>query len=255
MHPSPLQHISFSSLLLFNHNPAAFYRKYRLGIQEQSSNPSAVTGKAFHRYAQLRLQKHAKEDAMRVAKAEITGCLNVDYGKTGSEEKSVGELESLANTYETEAHDYYAPKALHVEKGDCKKVRGIKLPIKGFIDLVFTDGDGVSLLDWKTVRSFDDEMTASHKIQACIYHFLYPTARKMRFVELKASGNKDGSPQYRVMDFIYADNLPTIKAVKLYANETIRQMLRKRSVCLPNVRDSYEGEAEFERFVESSKDS
>jgi len=79
--------------MLYLKNPADFYQKYVLNIRDQKTNPAALTGTAFHKYAQLYLvnawepRKNA-EDIIALAH-------DVEWGKTGSKDKCLDELDKL----------------------------------------------------------------------------------------------------------------------------------------------------------------
>jgi hypothetical protein len=243
----PLDHISYSSVLLFLANPAAWYSKYRLGIRDQLSNPAAVVGKAFHKYLELRFKGSPLKPASEVAETEVLTTTDVDWGKTGSPEKAIDDLRKLIQGF----HEYPPSigEVVGVEQYCYKKVKGLKLPIKAYIDLIHRQPDGLHLVDWKTVRAFDDEPSPSHIIQACTYYWLTDNPIDFTIFQVKASANKDGSPQTRALTISYADHPEYLLATKDLFKQVLREMTKKKANYLFNPRDDFEGAAEFKRYV------
>lgn len=253
-----LTHISFSSILLFLHNPAAWQSKYLLGIKDQKTTPAALVGTAFHRYMELILKGQPDEIGRADARGMIRGADDVDWGKTGSVDKCLEELDKLIMVTQAEWPEFH--KVLNVELGVEEKIKGIRLPIKAYVDLIYQNEDGtVSLLDWKTVRSYEEELLPSHILQAMYYYWVvgkrHPEWRikNIHFAQVKASENKDKTPQIKNLTLTYSDHPEYDKAIKKLTNLTIKEMNKKRANFLPNLRDAYEGQAEFDRFISSFK--
>lgn len=247
-----INHISCSSLLLFLHHRSAWHNKYVLGIRDRKTNPAALTGVAFHKWAELIHKQQAEDIAKEAAQRVITGTYDVEWGKTGSAEKCLKDLDSLIEAYNETLKDL--GETQHVELGVHAKVRGIKLPIKGFIDLVIKKEDGIHLIDWKTVRTFEEELKAVHYIQAMFYKWSYQAQFKvepktMTYWMIKVSKNKDGSPRMKPLVVDFSETKDIEKAVKKLTNDSIKEMNKKRQILLPNVRDEYEGEKEWQRYL------
>jgi hypothetical protein len=146
-------------------------------------------------------------------------------------------------------------KILGVEAHVEGKPRGFKLPVKSYIDLVFKGKDGeLYLLDWKTKKAYDDKITPSHKLQAAVYYYQAEAEYKQKpkamiFAEIKASKNKDGTPQIRPLIYDYGENQKELKALKYLINKSVTKMTSKRQDFLPNIQDEYEGETSLDRFI------
>lgn len=254
-----LTHISYSSVLLFLNNPAAFYSKYVLLQRDQLSTPAALTGSAFHRYMEGLHKGIPREQAKEVALAFMRSVTDVDWGKTGNIEQCMIKFNLLVEHYHREPPAL--GKILGVESVFTEKIPGIKLPIKCVVDLIHEQDGSVVLCDWKTVSAYQDKPTPAQVLQACFYYFVVQQAWKqtpVRFdiVQIKATWNtdfhtkkRDGSPQIRTNSIDFLLQPFYLKGIKELAKRTVIQMTRKKQPFLPNLRDDYEGEAEFNRFL------
>uniref|UniRef100_A0A6H1ZGQ2 Putative PD-(D/E)XK nuclease superfamily protein n=2 Tax=viral metagenome TaxID=1070528 RepID=A0A6H1ZGQ2_9ZZZZ len=248
-----ITHISYSSVLLFLNNPAAWYSKYVLGIRDQKTSPAALVGSAFHKYMEGRLNNMPLALARDRAVNFMNLVTDVDFGKTGSPEKCLEDLDKLILGYHE--NPIRVGIILGVEAGYTEKITGIKLPIKCYIDLIHRLDNEIIITDWKTVRTFKDEPTPAQILQGCFYYYIISKALKqepVRFdiVQIKVSSNRDGTPQVKTISIVYADHPEYLVGVKELTKQSIRQMVSKRKKFLVNLRDDYEGEAEFKRFLE-----
>lgn len=249
-----LTHISASSVLLFLNNPAAWRTRYLLGIRDQKSTPAALTGSAFHRYAQQHFSRPdaTKEQNKEVALAFMNSVTDIDFGKTGSLEKCQMDFNKLVDHFHAESPRIGT--VLGVEQEFLEKIPGIKLRIKAFIDLIHEDGQNLVITDWKTVSSYQDEPTPAQILQGCFYYELVKKAWKRapaRFdiVQIKASKNQDGSPQVRTNSIDFLQSPHYLKGIKELTKLAVREMTRKRQPFLVNLRDDYEGLDEFKNFL------
>ena len=246
-------HISYSSVLLFLNNRSAWHKKYVLNIKDQLTNPSALTGSAFHKYMELTLKGQDKTTAYEAAQTMIRTTTEVEWGKTGSVDKCLSELESLVRHINKEMPEIH--KIVAVEHESEVKVPGIKLPIKSFIDLVYEDKEGkIHILDWKTVKSYEEEETPAHVLQSVYYYWAVNDDLRAKPVDcmlfqLKASENKDGSDQSRKLVIDYSAHPEYIAAIKDITQRTVREMLKKKQFLVPNLRDKFEGPSEFKRYL------
>lgn len=252
-----LTHTSYSSVQLLLNNAGAWHQKYILGIRDHKTSPAALVGTAFHKY----MERYWSGDleAMNIAKSIITDSLDVDWGETGSEEKALNELESLVLHTRTElVAKKFVSREFGIEHLMESKVRGIKLPFKSYVDYWYRDDDGtLHLVDWKTLKSYNEKLTPSYKLQATVYYLqsrlvLGSSPKDFTFVEIKASKNKDGSPQvrYLVYDFTSKETQQEMKAIKYMIKQAVKKMLSKREVYLPNLKDTYDKDS-FDRFINS----
>lgn len=246
-----ISHLSPSSLLLYLKNPADFYQKYVLNIRDQKTNPAALTGTAFHKYAQAYLSNAM--EPLEQAKNVILYARDVEWGKTGSPEKCLDELNKLIKHFH--AQEPYFDSVVATEYGEKVKVKQVKLPIKGFIDAVVERGDETWIVDWKTVKSYDDAPKPSYLIQAFFYKWLVEKTLRRKvtgatFIQLKASQNQDGSPQVRELPIRFDGMGKEEKAVATLANNALKEMARKTKVFLPNPNDEFGGEEAWRLYVE-----
>ena len=251
-----ITHLSYSSLALFCHNRSAWDRKYNQGIRDNKTTPAALVGVAFHVYADHRLRAYMPDEAATMAHGRIqqTAVEDIDFGKTGSYEKMERDLEAHMLNFETERPEF--SKLVGSEIEYLEKVKGIPIPLKGILDAVYLDEVGrLCLWDWKTCSGYDETLTPAHIVQACIYYLLAAKALgqkpyKMVFCQLKASKNTDGSPQLKPLEFVFGDHTQYIRTTKKIINMALKEMRRKSGI-LPNLRDTYDGEASWEAAVEA----
>jgi hypothetical protein len=262
-------HISYSSLMLFLANRYAWDMKYRQGIPIEGTGLSAAIGIAFHIYMQhacigspmthSELVEHAvahfdatndikfdaetdiekqKEDARRKI-ADLCG-----YGRDFIEN---GMREDLLVATDSEVHFLTRPK-------------GVRMDIQGVMDAVGywenAEGRLPVVIDWKSVRALSDEPEPQHDIQASVYAMAHremygtlPSA--VLFIQFKASKNRDGSPQHRILTFLPSEKKPEMDATKRLLNRVIREMGKKHSAHLPNLRDAYGAKESWAHYVTS----
>ena len=248
-----ITHISFSSILLFLHNKSAWRAKYLLGIRDQQTNPAALTGSAFHKYMELRLKGHPKELAENEAQNLVRTVEDVDWGKTGSMEGCLKDLDKLIATVDKEW--VWNKNTLAVELGIMERIKGFKVPLNAYIDYLYEENGEVVIVDWKTVRSYADELKPVHIFQGVYYYLAVLAAfgrKPVRFdiVQIKASQNKDGSPQMKTLSLDYKKHPEYLKAVRKITKDALKEMFKKTTTYLPNLRDEYEGEKEWKRYIE-----
>jgi hypothetical protein len=250
-----LDHLSYSSVQLFLNNPAAWRDKYILGIRDQKTSPAALVGTAFHKYMELDWLNDEK--ARDTARSIIIDSLDVDWGETGSKEKALDELDNLIwHIKQENLRNKLSIKNYGVETLFDSKISGIKLPFISYVDFWYRDQqDALHLVDWKTLKTYNDNLIPSYKLQATIYYLqarliLGSRPKDFTFVEVKASKNKDGSPQvrYLVYDFEDKETKQEMKAIKYLIQQASKKMTSKREIYLPNIKDQYDKNA-FDRFI------
>lgn len=252
-----IQHLSFSSLALWTNNPLAWHKKYVLGIKDQKTNPAALEGVATHDYIKNILKGHGKEVALQSATRIIDQTDNVEWGKTGSIEKSKENLTKFISAWE-EDYSGLPGRLVHCEEYFSDRITGIKVPLLGYVDAVVEDDkQTLVVIDWKTVRSYEDQLKPAHIVQACFYKWLLERKYGKRisraeFVQIKASKNEDGSPRVRTLVLTFADHPEYERAVKRLVKESLKMILKKNPSMLPNLRDDYDGQSSWESFVQNS---
>lgn len=247
-----LKHLSYSSLVLFTHNPKAWERKYIHNIREQRTSPAALTGSATHTYLELTLKGHPREVALDSAKREIAQATDVDWGKTGSAEKSIKELERFIDAWHSEY--VVTGEVVDVEREFVHLIKGIKTPLLGYVDLVTSEGDALVVTDWKTVRALEDAPKPSHIVQAFFYKWLCEAIYGKKvircdFVQIKGSEGKEDPTRVKVLSVDYAAHPEWERGVKRLVQAGLREMNRKTKVFLPNLRDEYDGETSFNSWI------
>jgi hypothetical protein len=179
---------------------------------------------------------------------------DVDYGETGSFEKSLESYKQKVNNYFAEELPIPKDSILAVESTAEVKVKGLPLPLNARTDLVL-NLNGIEIYDWKFVRSFadDDGITPEREVQWFFnYHAVKETIgepRAMVFVEIKGPKNKDGGPQIRLYRIDYDKDrmLKIKKLIKMIMKEAVK----KRTVWLPPLHDTYSKSKSYDRFIES----
>lgn len=249
-----IDHLSPSSILLFFQNPAAFESRYILGIKDQKSTPAAIEGTAFHKYMDMTLNGYSEEQSLMAGKRAIAEITNIDWGKTGSVEKSQDRFGKLVDAFKESP--YIPGKVIGTEVHVSHKPRWCKIPLNGYIDLVHEQDGRLILVDWKTVSSYEDKVKPSFILQGHFYRWMAEgtygkKVEKMDFVQVKASKNEDGSPRVRTLTLDFKAHPEWDKAIKTLTKQALKEMLKKKPVFLPNLRDEYEAEAEFERYVKN----
>ena len=116
-------------------------------------------------------------------------------------------------------------------------------------------GDELWIVDWKTVKSYDESPKPSYLIQAFFYKWLVEKALRRKvagaaFIQLKASQNQDGSPQVKELPIRFEGMEKEEKAVATLANEAIKEIRKKTKVFLPNPNDEFGGEEAWRLYVE-----
>ncbi len=175
----PVQHLSFSSVMKWHEDPSAFVRQYVHRQWDFNTSPSAVVGTAVHHaleklaHATIRGQNTGtlpefqadalvKFDAIVAGTDETARVTKIDWGKTGSPEKS------RASVLDCAQNAWHAFHALLTEwKIVAAEVRyealnqsdlGIPLPVSSVMDLVVVrhDGSEARVKDYKTVAALSD---------------------------------------------------------------------------------------------------
>ena len=244
-----IQHLSYSSLLLYLNNSSAWNAKYVLNQRDQKTSPSALTGSAFHRYIELKLTGGLLPAA--IAEGEIRNAINVEWGKTGSVEKCIDTLRKLIEVFETE---YVLPgTTLDIERCHEHKFPWLRKKLLGYVDRAYELDGNVYMQDWKSCSSFDDELTPAHIIQGYTYKWLLEKTYKkpvasFEIVQFKPSDRKKNPDRVSTLTLSFSEHEE--RAVKQLYKDSLKQMLKKNVRFLPNVRDQYDGATEWERYVE-----
>jgi hypothetical protein len=210
----PVPYLSMSAIRNYLTDRQSFFRRYvRLEFDEKES-PALLEGKTLHAIIEgyWKAKQEGKEfnwsEAVDVALQEfsqrdIAGV--VDWGKTGSFEKSAKSVIQAAEFYQAALPDY--KEIVAVEKkfvSDFEDLDGKTMPIalKGFCDLIVKDGEDYIIVDHKTVTMVKEqnELAPAFEMQAAVYWFLIRkefgvNPKRMIFDQIKKTKCRDGSPQ------------------------------------------------------------
>lgn len=120
-----------------------------------------LVGKALHLYAERYYSgkdaSEARKEALQTTIDFAATSSQIDWGKTGSLEKSLKELNSAINFFDLYCSGLAGVLGTEVSVTTSFQINGITapLPLKAITDLVMKDNDGnLILVDWKTVTSF-----------------------------------------------------------------------------------------------------
>lgn len=257
----PIEHISFSSMTLYVANPRQFFKNYILNIWDFKQNPSAMVGKAFHKAMEI-YSKTGDLDRAIVEGSnylEETSKKDVEWGVTGSLEKCVKEYNQVVNFYMQEAQDLGkmigAEMSVTTDHGfDEGEV--LPLPVKAVTDHVTEQNGDVMLWDYKVVSVFSDkEEEDPAKIMQAMFNYLTVKAKtgrepkKMTYIEVKKSKNRNGAPQVEYYVIDYAKQIQYRDYFRAMYTEVIRDLANENKIYLPNIRDQYSAKESWANFT------
>lgn len=254
----PVSHISFSAINMFLNNPWDFKRVYIDKARKTPDKPAMLVGKAVHKALELYYNGLKKEDAIEGALAYmLAGASNVDWGKTGSLDKSVDEFRQTVEHYFLEDPHYEARGTLETEKIMERAVPGIGVPIKAVADLRIPEHRVI--VDYKKVTTLtdveNDGIPGKYLMQAVMNYLASEwKPAQILFHEIKTSKNKDGSPQTQIVmvDFTDPKTLEQVKKIKKMVQTILRMISSKTFVFLPNVGDTLNGQDSYLDWIEAS---
>ena len=203
----PIEHLSFSSLRCFLANPWQFRKEWILGIRDRKSSPSMLVGKAMHLYAERYYSgkdpTEARREALQTATDFATTSNDIDWGKTGSLEKSIRDLNKSMDYFDLYCSGLTGVLGTEVSNTVYFELNGVKapLPLKAITDLVRKDEDGnLILIDWKTCTSFSEPTTDDPLlIMQAIFNYYTCSAKygssptRMDYYQIKKTEPRDGS--------------------------------------------------------------
>lgn len=219
MNNLPIEHLSFSSLRTFLANPWQFRKEWILGLRDRKMSPSMLVGKALHLYAE---RYYSGKDPMEARKEALemvssVGSAEVDWGKTGSIEKSLKDLNKTIDFFDLYCSGLTGVLSTEVSVTTNFSIKGstAPLPLKAITDLVRKDEDGnLILIDWKTVSAFanpDEEVPLL--IMQAIFNFYTINAKygkapvRMDYYQIKKSLPRNGSKPVQIytVDFSHQE--------------------------------------------------
>lgn len=274
----PLDHVSASSMILFSTNPILFkIKKLNRDTIDTMTGVSAVIGKAFHHAMETYYAPTDDEtgrDEPAAIKATLEAGTNymaeypegwIEWSKDVPTRQDAIELVAFAITEYVKSSKYTAERTIACEDKILTEIdiewRGRQLrlpaPLKGFIDRVTRRKDGkLCVRDYKTCRSFSnlDKIDGAKIIQAVEYFFLahakYGEApHSMTFEEVKLTKNKDGGPQVREYEVVYADNPLYFEFYFRFFEDMVRA-LNGEMVYVPNVKAMFDNEVAIVAYIQ-----
>ena len=272
----PISHLSASSMCAFTANPILWKIKYINGDYiDTTTGIPAILGQSVHYgldiyYGGGDVPMLKTDDpfveALKAAADHIAQVPDgfVKYSKTiPDKEKASASVAFCMNeymkAYPVEKINVYASEQKIERQIDVEYAgQRLHLPIKlkGYVDLIERDKEGrLCIIDHKTCYSFSDpeKIDASKIIQAVVYYLLVlaetgETPYAMKYREVKYTKNKDGSPQCREYEVVYADN-PLYFDLFFRLYEDITRALMGEMVWVPNFNALYDNEVAIVSYI------
>jgi hypothetical protein len=273
----PVDHLSSSSLIKFGSNPIMFkINEIQREYIETTSRASTVLGKGFHKSMEayrfgteecpVTTEGEALELGLKVGMEYLENYNDgfIEYNKDIScKQKLYDKFTFLYHHYVTEKGWDCGEEALYAEHLMKYAVslnwRGEQLtmpvPLKGYTDLIFRQDGKLKIKDYKTVKSFSDlERIDGAKIIAAITYYLLVYAEtgeepySMVYEEIKHTKNKDGSPQIRTYEMVYAENDLYFDFFFRYYSDVVTA-LNGEQVYVPNVYTMFDNEVSIVAYI------
>ena len=248
----PIDHWSYSSMMMFLRNRLAFKKCYILKIYDFKNSPATIIGKAGHKALEQYYRGATPDASANVGIAYINSVKDddVEWGKTGSREKIIQDFTKAFNGYIEEASTYSKVLAVekeitsYIEYGDQK----LGLPAKSVSDLIVENHEGeLEIIDHKFISIYSDSESedGAQIFQAMFnYHNVKSefgrAPKRMIFNEYKVSKNSNGDAQLQpyVIEFEKHPEYHDI-FVNIY-NETTREISKPDCLYLPNFQDKFD---------------
>ncbi len=268
MNNLPIEHLSYSALSTLVSNPQQFKKNYILNIWDFRESPSAIVGKAFHKTMEMYYAGMDWDKSVEKGQQFLDGIKpeKVNWGKTGSMEKVLKSFYAATQMYKTE--ELQVGKPLFTELSATTNftlVSGLvsPLPLKAVTDLVSELKNEIVIWDWKTTTAFSDldEEQPDYIIQS-MFNFYTVRSKvgrdpsRMIFVEVKTSGNKDGSSQIQLYEIDYKSEKSQhyfSLFEKMYTG-VIMMLSNPNYIFLPNYAHQFSGAESWEDFVNENID-
>lgn len=271
----PVLHYTYSSLVLFGSNPILFkIKEVNHEYFESTRSSSSVLGSAVH--AALKAYLGGDKDVPTPADegeailhGHAAGLKYLDGIYDGFIEWT-STIPDRAKLNEKYAFCYFGyvkeydasnrASVISVEEALRYKVKvnDKELPImlKGYLDLIFRDTDGKIVIDdHKITGSYSDgdKIDGAKLIQAAIafcltYAHTGEAPDRMRYREFKHTLNRDGSPQTKTYEIVFAD-YPLLFAFFYRYYEDVTRALLGEQVYVPNVHAMFDNEVAILSYI------
>lgn len=269
----PLGHYSYSTFVKFSTNPILFKINYINGDTiDTTRNISGVVGQSFHRAMEVYYGAIADGNPDPVQQGleagleflhEYEECF-IEFSSTVPNKQKAQERFAFAYT------SYVTDKKKDQETlVSCEELleerinvewRGeqLNLPVmlKGYCDKIVRDAEGkLKVKDYKVVHAFSDpEKIDGAKILQAIQYYLLVYAKygeapySMTFEEVKASKNRDLTPQVREYEMIYAENEQFFDFYfRMYDDMT--RAINGEAVFVPNIYTMFDNEVSMVAYI------
>lgn len=255
----PIEHISYSAMRKYVNNKAQFKKNYILGIWDYKTSPSMLAGSAFHKFAESYFSGADQTKSIQKGIDYIDSVPDnqIDYGKTGSREKVVDRFNKSVQFFLDELPNIGEVMGTEVTV-ITNKAPFENLALKTIIDCATIRNDELELIDWKTVSKYSTMIEIEHDgtvwevdppqyiMQAganyfAAWHKYGQKPKRMHFVEIKVSRNKDGSPQIQIYTIDFDKNPKYIDYFLAVYTGIIRELAGQPTQFLPNFADIMDG--------------
>ena len=232
----------------FCSNPWLFKKQYILGIWDFKATPAMVTGSAFHKFAENfhsgMDQTNATKKAYELVSSKPDS--EIEWGKTGSREKILKDLNTVIDIYLSQAPDFGETVSTEYKQVVLPKIDGKPwpLPVKAVTDRITKQADGLHLIDYKVVSSLSDpaEEKPDYIMQAMFNYFTVSETMPeevidMTYFEIKKSISRNGDPQTQAYTIEFKKHAEYFKYFgKMYAG-VLEQLANPEFQFLPNFSD------------------
>lgn len=251
---------SYSSMASLLGNPMAFKKQYILKQYDDQTSPSALIGSAGHKALEMYFKGLDQEAAIGEGLKMINekSDMGINYGKTGTRAAIIATYTKAINYAFAELPTFH--ELLGVEESITIEIDSmiggkLSLPAKAKMDIIERNSAGeLEVTDWKFVKSYTDPDVDDFKkwLQGMFNYYVikakYGEApARIRYREIKSSGNKDGTPQMQSYTYEFNSQADFATFEKLY-NECTEQINLPGYQFLPNPNDMFNGQITFEIY-------
>lgn len=272
----PVDHLSASSIIAFCTNPVLFKVRYiNRDSWDTTQSISSIMGRAMHNgleaYYGGEELKFADTEAEAITKALETATTFLEefpenfirFTTTVPNKQKAVELVVFAVNSYCKEHKYDPSSVIAVEDEVLEAIRvehggqklNLPIPIKAYIDRVNLEKSELKLIDYKLVSSFSDpERIDGAKIIQSVTYYLAAFAKykqaphSLTYEEVKTSKNRDGSPQVRRYEIIFAEN-PQYFDLFFRVYEDVIRGLNGEMVYPPNLHALYDNEVAIIAYI------
>lgn len=265
----PLSHYSASSMRAFSVNPILFRIKYlNREVIDSTHSPVLMLGSAFHNAMEVYYggsdEVIVTDEADAIKKGLETGLTFIEqypdgmvgWNTTYQNKQQVMDKFTFAYQSYVQEVPYNKEQILSLEEELNEKVRvewrgeTVDLPValKGYTDKIIEEDGKLVIVDYKTCSSFSDpdKIDAYKILQAVIYYFLVYAKygrepHSMRYQEVKVSKNRDGGPQVKEYEIVFAENELFFDFFLRYYDD-MTNAINGAMVWIPNIAAMYDNE-------------